>query len=486
MNGRGKKKSNSRRKMRGILKLLLLLLFSLSINAQHQELAEKPEIWKEKEIITDTTSILSAFRRGKVNGNFRYFFMATDNKQGLTDYYANAIGGGIKYETARLKNFQFGVSGYFIFNLNSSDLHMPDHKTGQLNRYEIGLFDIQDPNNKSNIDRVEELYLKYYYKNSSITFGKQLLNSPFINLQDGRMRPTEVEGIWFEVNEFKKSKIQLGYLYSISPRSTVHWYKIEESIGVYPVGVNEYGIKSDYKNNLKSKGIFIAGITQEISPKIKLQVLDQYTENIFNSAFLQLNYESRIVENLKLITGFQVIRQDALKDGGNADPLKTYIKKGSKAWIFGSQIGLKNKQWETTFNYTRITANGKYLMPREWGRDPFFTFMPRERNEGFGDVHAFMVKSSYKINKIPLTASIAAGHFNLPDVVNYELNKYGLPSYNQLNIDIRYKFSGFFKGFDSQLLYVHKANTGNTYGNEKYVINKTDMNSWNLVINYQF
>ncbi len=467
---------------------ILYLIFSLSttLNAQHQEIGEKPEVWKEKEIITDSTSILSAFRRGKFSGNFRYFLMATDNSQSLTDYYANAIGGGIKFETARLKNFQFGVSGYFIFNLGSSDLRIPDPSTGQHNRYEIGLFDIEDPNNKKNIDRLEELYLKYHYKNSSITFGKQLLNSPFINLQDGRMRPTEVESFWAEINEFKNTKIELGYIFSISPRSTVGWYDIGESIGIYPVGVNENGTKSGYQGNIDSKGIFITEITHQVNKQLKIQLLDQYAENIFNSALFQINYESKVANDSKLIAGLQLIRQDAIKNGGNTDPLKTYIQKGSLSWVFGGRLGWKNKQWETTLNYTRITAKGRYLMPREWGRDPFFTFMPRERNEGFGDVNAFMGKVAYKINAFPLTASIAAGHFDLPEVNNFELNKYGLPSYNQLNIDLRYKFSNFFKGFESQLLYVYKEKTGNTYGNNKYVINKVDMSSWNFVVNYQF
>ena len=32
-------------------------------------------------------------------------------------------------------------------------------------------------------------------------------------------------------------------------------------------------------------------------------------------------------------------------------------------------------------------------MPREWGKEPFYTFLPRERNEGLGNIHAFTVKA---------------------------------------------------------------------------------------------
>ena len=180
--------------------VLVLLIFLIPISkAQHQEVSEKPNIYKNNQLsVSDTTSLLSAFKRGHVNGHFRYFFMSTQNKKGLTDYYANAAGGGLRYETAKFHGFQFAVSGFYSFNIGSSNLGKPDSVTGQFNRYETALFDVEDPYNKNDIDRLEEFYLKYNYKNSSIVFGKQLINTPFINLQDGRMRPTGVEGVWLD------------------------------------------------------------------------------------------------------------------------------------------------------------------------------------------------------------------------------------------------------------------------------------------------
>ena len=191
-----------------IIYILTSLLFSINTKAQHQEVSEKPTVWKEKnnEKI-DSTSILHAFKNGNFSGHFRYFFMATNNESGLSDYHANALGGGVKFETAKFHNFQFGVSGYYIFNIGSSDFTQKDPVTNASNRYEVALFDIQNPSNKHNLSRLEELYLKYNYQNSTITLGKQLLNTSFVNLQDGRMRPTEVNGIWVDYNEIKKTKI---------------------------------------------------------------------------------------------------------------------------------------------------------------------------------------------------------------------------------------------------------------------------------------
>jgi hypothetical protein len=473
--------------MKKILTAILLSALLGTSFAQHQELNEKPGLWKnaEKEKV-DTHSILYAFKKGQVHGHFRYFFMATDNASGLTDYYANAAGGGIKYETAPFKKIQLGVSGFFAFNIGSSNLAIPDPKTSQFNRYEIGLFDIEDASNKTDIDRLEELYIKYNLHQSKIIFGKQLINTPFINLQDGRMRPTEVEGIWADINEVKNTKIETGWLYGISPRSTVKWYKAGESIGLYPQGVNTDGTKAGYKDNLESKGIGILGITHTLPTGWKWQVWEQFTENIFNTLLLQADYTKKLKGKTTFYAGAQAIRQQAIKNGGNENVALTYFTPKSNSQTFGARAGFKNEKWDISFNYNRITAAGRYLVPREWGREPFFTFLPRERNEGLGNVHAYVIKTSRSIPKARIKIQMGAGFYNLPEVTDYKLNKYGLPSYAQLNIDMRYEFTGLLKGLGAQLLYVYKDRMGNMYNNEKYVINKVDMSLWNMVINYHF
>jgi hypothetical protein len=473
--------------MKRIFLVTFMLLLMNMVKAQHQEINEKPLMYKGKpEQTEDTTSLLSAFKRGDFNGHFRYFFMSTQNQKGLTDYYANAVGGGIRYETAKFHGFQFAVSGFYTFNIGSSNLGKADTTTGQLSRYEIALFDVEDPYNKKDIDRLEEFYIKYSHKKSSIVYGRQLLNTPFINLQDGRMRPTGVEGFWFETNEIKKTKIEGGWLYALSPRGTTKWYDASESIGVYSGGVNVDGSKSQYSNNLESKGVFLIGAHVELNKNITLHGWNVFTENIFNTTMLQTDFSFPLNKNNIIFAAAQFVRQDVVNNGGNEVAAKTYFEKGGKAITFGAKAGWKNKQWEASINYNRITAQGRYLMPREWGREPFFTFMPRERNEGFGDVHAIMGKVNYNIPKIRIKTSLSGGYYKLPDVKNYRLNKYGVPSYTQVNADVRYAFNKVLKGLEAQLLVVGKLNSGETYNNKRFEFNKVNMVLFNFVLNYHF
>ncbi|MGB4398792.1 MAG: OprD family outer membrane porin, partial [Daejeonella sp.] len=322
----------------------------------------------------DSTSLSSAFSRGQLKGLIRYFFMATDNEKGLTDYYAHALGGGLSYETASYHGFQLAAGIYSVVNLGSSDMTQSDPETGQYSRYEMSLFDIDIPDKKIDINRLEEAYLKYNFKESKIILGRQLINTPFVNMQDGRIHPTAVEGAWLEWNEFKGVKIEGGWLYTISPRGTSDWYKAGNSIGIYPVGLDETGTKSKYFGAVESGGVALAGITKRIK-KIKLQAWDVLTENVFNTAMLQAETQHSLKEKSSLFASAQFIRQDGVNNGGNDDPTKRYFKKGGISMTFGANAGWKNDQWETSINYNRITAHGRYLMPREWGRDPFFTFM---------------------------------------------------------------------------------------------------------------
>ena len=434
----------------------------------------------------DTTSILHAFRKGEIEGHLRFFYMNTNNYESLTDYYALAFGGRLKYQTESFKGFQLGIGGSYVWNLSSSELTQPDPTTRIMNRYEIGLFDQTNPSNKKELQRLEDFYVKYHFRKSFLTYGKQNIKTPFINPQDGRMNPTNEQGAWIEINELNKTKIEIGWLSRISPRSTVKWYSGASSVGIYPSGASISGIKSDYKDQIDSKGIAIAGITYSLNEQIKLRLWDHWVENIFNTVYLQGEGEFSIERDRKILVGVQYIHQQPVNDGGNADPAKTYFDPTQKVNIYGVKAGLEFKKTTIRLNYTRITNDGRFLFPREWGREPLSTFLPRERNEGLGDVNAISVNFFKRYFRQKLDAEISAGYYELPDVKNTRLNKYGLPSYYQFNLDLKYSFSGLLGGLNAELLYLYKMRNGNIYEDLRYVIHKTDMQQINLIINYNF
>ena len=502
-----------------VAKRILLLLVTgvvLALQAQDQPFVHHTERGKH-----DTSAVVAAkdlqsfLRNGRFFGHTRLFSMLTDNSEGLTDYQANAVGVGIGYETGKWQGFQLGISGYAIYHLASSNLSDIDPLSNQPNRYELGLFDVEDPSNKNELDRLEDLYLKYSGNRLSMKLGKQHIRSPFINPQDGRMRPTLVEGLLVDYQMRPDWMVNLGVVNQISPRSTVHWYGVGESMGLYGVGVNPDGTKSNYKGNMPESVVVFAGIEKDWK-RGKLKLWDQVVTDVFETHLLQWDgriafnpanqavvkspkdhgagggipsdHDAHVNGSNAFVYGLQWIGQTALGNGGNVDPQKTYFAKGARSNVFGARMGAQwNGGWKFLLNYTRITAEGRYLMPREWGRDPFYTFMPRERNEGYGNVHAATAVLSKKFSSVKgLAVDVSYGRFYLPDVKDFNLNKYGFPAYQQANVDVRYTFGGFFQGLDLQFLAVFKDAIKTTYDLPKYEINKVNLSHFNLILNYHF
>lgn len=430
------------------------------------------------------TTLDSILAQGKFSAHVRSFFMSTINEGQLTDYHALAIGAGIGYESPEFKKIKIGISGFFIYNAMSSDLSKPDPLSNTMNRYEIGLFDLTDPRNHKDLDRLEALYIQYRIHRSFLRAGKMILNTPFINPQDGRMRPTLEQGIWTEINEIENITVQGGWITDVSPRSTVRWYKVDESIGIYPVGYNELGVRSDYAGNLRSKGIGLIGVTFK-NDQVRVSAWNTLVENISNTILVQVEKDFPATDRI-YYGGLQAVRQDAIASGGSNTLSQTYTTPGTHSNIIGGRIGLRNKKIDFNVNGTFFSHSGRYLMPREWGRDPFYTFLPRERNEGLGGVKAFSANLAYTPGQQRIKLGIGLGHYELPDVREYALNKYAMPSYVQLNADVRYNFNGFLEGTSLQFLYVYKKGTGNDYENVKNVMNKVNMSNFNLVLNYRF
>jgi hypothetical protein len=206
----------------------------------------------------DTFSLERIFTKGDLKGSIRQFSMFTNNSEGLTDYYAMAIGAGLNYESRRWKNFQINFGGFFVHDLGSNDFSKIDPVTNTISRYDAGLFDVLELNN-SLISRVEKLNIKYFFQKASLTFGKQIIKSPLVNPQDGRMTSSMMEGLYGDFNPTQKLHLEGGYLYRSGPRSTFEWFKIGNSIGTYPMGVSVDGKKSNCLSNVDYKAILMVG-----------------------------------------------------------------------------------------------------------------------------------------------------------------------------------------------------------------------------------
>lgn len=490
MQGMNKEKTGLQHfaKKRSFFNFLLTLFFIQGFFAQNKELSVQPIMWKVKpQNVLDTTSVLHAFKTGTTAGHLRYFFSQTTNEGILSDYFANALGTSFSYETNDFHGFKIALGAFYAMNIYSSDLKLHDPTTGLSNRYELGLFDVENPSKKFNIYRMEECNLSYRFKKSNlIKIGRQKINTPLINPQDGRLNATLIEGLWMDQKIANNFRFTGGVITKISPRGTTKWYENAQAIGLYGQGVDMNGKPAHFNGNLNKSIVGVASVTYTATKGFDFQAWDYHVQHLLNTMFIQTNYIFPS-KNFLITNSAQFLRQWSLTQKNETDVNLLYTQYGAKSMSFGFKSKIAFKNWHYSLNYNRITAEGRYLFPREWGRDPFFTFMPRERNEGFGDVHAFVCRiENQQKGLIFQKSSLAIGYFNLPDVKNFTLNKYGLPSYFQLNIDTRINLDTWLKGLEGQLLIVAKCGIGETYNNPKFELNKVNMLLTNIVLNYHF
>lgn len=430
-----------------------------------------------------TSHLYDIMKQGELEGRFRQYNMMTINAGAPSDYYAMAFGGTLGFASQRWHGVRFKLSGGYTFDLSTSDLTKLDPVTGAANRYEIGLYDVNDPRHTNDLAYLHEFQLDWSSTNgrTGIILGKQEINSPFLNPQDGRMHPSLFEGLWAKHRTTHGTALQGGWFYRVAPRGASEWYLVDESMAVFPVGRNVYGEGARHGEHLNSTGIFAASVKQNIHKSVNVTAWNLHTENIFNSALVQVDAGEK---DAKWSISGMAIRQDAAQYRGHTNDSLLYMPPSGSSWAFSGRVRNVLGKFRWQLNYTRITAHGRYLMPREWGRDPFFTFLPRERNEGAGDVHAASLNLIWKESN-GWRIQVDGGLYHMPALTDVRLNKYAMPSYTQFDVNAQYQFRGGWKSLAAQLLVLVKLPLENDL-TEKQSINKVDMLHADLIINYVF
>ncbi|MBP6391792.1 MAG: OprD family outer membrane porin [Flavobacteriales bacterium] len=460
------------------LAFVLMVAWPLIGSAQHSE-----QDIPSNDSLRGASHLYDIMKRGELDGRFRLYNMMTINDGAPADYHAVAFGGTLGFTSQRWHGTRFKLSGGYTFDLETSDLTVLDPITDAANRYEIGLYDVNDPRHTNDLAYLHEFQLDWLSRNerTQVVIGKQELNTPFLNPQDGRMHPSLFEGIWAQHRTQHGTALQGGWIYRVAPRGASEWYAVDESMSVFPVGRNVYGEGAQHGEHVESAGLFATSIKQKVHRSLSITVWNVHTENVFNSALMQLDAGSK---EARWSASAMAIRQDAARYRGHSNDSLSYMPGSEASWAFSARLRNVLGKFRWQLNYTRITADGRYLMPREWGRDPFFTFLPRERNEGAGDVHAASLNLIWKADN-GWRIQVDGGLYRMPELTDARLNKYAMPSYTQFDVNAQYQFNGGWKGLAAQVLVLAKLPLHSNL-TERQSINKVDMLHADLIINYVF
>ena len=449
--------------------LCSFLVLILPLTGWSQELHEENN--------TDTTlveTIPQIFTKGELHGHVRNYFMATWNHKELSDHYANALGAEIGIRTAPFHGFRLGISGLFTYNLFSSNLAGIDPVANKRPLTEQELFDVENPENKDNLDRLESAYLEYRSGKWQAQLGRFSFHSPLINPQDTRMKPYTAQGVQLQVPIHQNSRLTLAWLDHFSPRSVVEWEKAKETIGIYPSGVNFNGAPAMYPHHTATKGVAIAGLAVDGPGPIEWQGWNYWLENISNNSYGRV----LLPAGKHLQFGVEGLYQFRVGNGGHSSPDTAYFPE-QQMWLAGAMVSYKKKNAQVSLNYLHTGKSGRFTFPKEWGREQFFATLPRGRLEGTGDADLLVAKVK-KAWSGAFSSELALAKAWLPAADDFAHNKYGAVSYWSPLADFTYQpVSRPWQGMVFRLLYVAKVSPG-----DKVPLNKMFYNTNYHQINF--
>ncbi|MCU0402481.1 MAG: hypothetical protein MUE75_16000 [Algoriphagus sp.] len=416
--------------------------------------------------------------------HYRTFWMNTTySDTELKSDYALGISLNLGAKINYTKHWTLQVGYRSFANVWSSEIWSPDPITGQSNRYETGLFDLLDTRDRF-FSRLETLSLSYSKDRFGVQAGRMSINTDWVNAQDGRLAPTAVEGLHAWVAPRKRWRIAIWAIGRLGIRGSSEWLGVGETVGIYPQGRSVFGKPANYFGNTKSHWLSILEVDRPLRNGGKLHLSHTLAQNLFSTSMGSFE-KSKKSEKGMLTFGIQTGIQHTVGEGGNSDSNLAYKKSGDLNYSLSGRIGWRNERWITHLNYTHVGGKGRWLSPREWGKDAWYTFIPRERNEGFESVAALVGYAEYRFEKVPVQVYLHGGVHWLSDLASAEANKYNFPSYRQVNIGLKLQPKGV-KNLDFHLILVSKEPLYSQKLMPNQLYNKVELLHFNGILNWKW
>ncbi len=286
-------------------------------------------------------TIQKAFKEGKVSGNLRAHY--NDWDYGVaTDQSAFAIGGLLKAETGPMGWAKFGAGYYTAQDMgtNSSDTAKVDGRMG------------------SELEVLGEAYVAVSGADTTLTLGRQKINTPFANPGDAFLIPVLFEGTSISNKSIENLTLDASYLTTIKNRNSDEFVDVGDfSTGRYGAGKQE------------TSGTLILGANYK-ADGLGLQAWYYQFADLFDTTYLQANYDFSGNDDIKPFIAAQIGSQS---DSG--DKLLGEVD----SFLWGLQGGVSMGKAKVTLAYNTVDEessaykNGGFLAPYNFSTSPLFT-----------------------------------------------------------------------------------------------------------------
>jgi hypothetical protein len=203
---------------------------------------------------------------------------------------------------------------------------------------------------------------------------------------------------------------------------------------------------------------------------------------MYNTTWLQVD-----LEHDELYGGIQYVHQQAMNRQSSLQEEERYMQPDEQANVVSITLGNKAKRFDVSAAYLHAFNTGRFLFPRELGRENFYVSQQRSWIDGFGDLDVYQLRAKFTPVFIHDTFfDMRMSYFDTPGADNIEFNKYGWEDFYAVTFLIDHKFHGMFEGLDLALIYVGRfahPKDEIALAEKSY---RYDMHHFNLIANINF
>ena len=255
--------------------------------------------------------------------------------------------------TNPINGLSLAVRGYYMFNIGSNDY------------YERTPF---SDTNGTDFILIGEAFLKYQAKRTIFKYGRQIINTPYMNQNDIGMIPNLYNGALLVNKDIRNTTIAIAY--------------IDQHAGLNATQIDNFNSLVVDSNQSSGTGtVFGVLFNGVVNTKMQLwyYLMDRYAE---------LLYFDAIVDLRNFTLGFQ---QSTQSDKNFRDT------NGADGSIFGFYVDYHNNIYKIKSAFNSVSGNG---VMQGYGKSPFFTTLTYQSIADYTDNTAYMFGIEYNFKDI--------------------------------------------------------------------------------------
>lgn len=368
-------------------------------------------------------TLADTFKNGKLNGAFRFVYTkgsdtdATVQARPVDNANVGSVAAEFRYVTDSFYGFKLGAGFQSAHDLEFHDV-------------DGGLED--DARNSVSETLLSEFYLQYSFSKSDIKIGRQKIKLPLIMTSSAFALEDSFDAAIFSINELPNTALKFIYIKEWQMR-----YGSEASLSPtqqdehYEKGLYSFYFQNKSIKDLTLDGQFLSTDEEDTNGDAPILVAGGY-----NQYYLQAQY--------KLPTSFPLSLAMTYA-GADFDSAGV-----NDATLYGVKLSSQISDIKLNLAYTTMSVDGNF--PGTLGHVPdtiAYTDM-LTNNAIFAGIDAYSLEAIYGFGVPKLSTGIKFAHYTQSDEgVTY--SGMDLDDANEINIDVKYAFSGALQGLSTRL-----------------------------------